>query len=175
MKSLKILAIFIVSLCLLHSCFQKYEIDDFKSTENKFMWGTVGGKLKGKMELKNDIAVRSSPYELFIWFSSDAPLEGIIQILNLKLIYAKSGKMVFESNNIPEQYFKKDTMVIKEPVKKIIHTYDVYFSFKNISMEYSDVILQMDFILKQGGKSVEYNSEIYFEKDYKEFKMMKGA
>ena len=175
MKFLKILAIFIVSLCVLPGCFQKYEIDDFKSTENKFDWGSVSVKLEGEMKLKNNIAVRNAPYELLIWFEPDAYIGGIIKISRLKLIYAKSGKVVFERNDIPEQYLEKNIRVINKPEKKIVENYLAYFSFKNISMEYSDAILQMDFILKQGGKSVKYNSEIYFEKDYKEFKMMKGA
>ncbi|VEN74186.1 conserved hypothetical protein [Candidatus Desulfarcum epimagneticum] len=175
MRFLRIFWILIVGLFLFSGCFQKYEIDGFKSAENKFHWGSVGGKLKGKMEMRNNTAVRRSPYELLIWFSSETPIEGIVQILGLKLTYAKSKKNIFNKDNIPEKRIKKYTRIIKKPAEKHINDYTAYFSFKNINMEYSDVILQINFILKQGEKSTKYNAEIYFEKDYKKFKIIKGV
>ncbi len=171
MYFLKIIVTLSIGLLLLTGCSEVYEEYGFKSIENKFSWGAVGAKLKGKEKNNHNPAVRSSPYKLFIWFTSDTFLEGTIHITELKLVNAETKMVVFEQDNIVEKSFQKSKYV-NEYNK---YEYYTYYSFENIELEYEEMILQMKFSLKQGDKTTEYESEIFFEKNYRKFRRIIGV
>ncbi len=164
MKFLKIISFLIIALLLLTGCFSNYEEYGFKSIENEFSWGVVGAKLIGKEKYHRNTAIKSSPYELFIWFGSDTSMVGRIHISELKLVNAKTKTVVFNQKNITEKSIKKYT-----------NSFRAYFSFENIELEYEEVVLQMKFLIKQGDKITDYKTEIHFEKDYKKFRRIIGV
>ena len=166
MNYLKTKLALIVCLLLLTSCFSYYKEYGFKSIENKFIWGVVRAKLIGKEKYHTFTAIKSSPYELYISFSSGILREGTIKITELKLINDKDENVVFERNIIIEKSIQKD---------EYKNDYYTYFLFKDIKLEYVDMILQMKFLLKQGDKTTEYKTEILFEKYYKSFLRIKGV
>ena len=152
------------STIFLSGCFRNYEAYEYKSKENKFVWGVVGAKLIGDKKLIENTMTITSPYELFIWFSSDSVLEGSVEILEIKLVYSDSKRIVFEQMATTEQKFEKYNT-----------DYTAYFSFSNIELEYRDVIVSITFLLKQNQKSIKYTTEISFEKDFKKFKRIIGV
>lgn len=165
MKFSRIVTSLIFCILFLIGCYRDYSVYGFKSEENNFSWGFVGAKLIGSEKLVRNTVIKSSPYELFIWFGSDTNNEGVIQILDLKLVNAKTKKVVLaQSNNT------------KKPIKKYEANYRAYFSFKNIEIvEYAELSLQIKFLFNQDNKSTEYNTEIYFGKDYKKFRRILGV
>jgi hypothetical protein len=164
MHFFKITLVLVISLVLLTSCSEVYEEYGFKSIENDFSWGVVGAKLIGNEKYYRNTAIRSSPYELFIWFGSDTFMEGTIYISELKLINTETKMVVFKQDNI-----------VEEPIQKYTNSYRAYFSFEDIKLEYVDMILQMKFTLKQAEKTTEYETEIYFEKNYRKFRRIIGV
>ena len=159
MYFVKITLALIISLLFLTSCSRKHEFNDFKSIENIFSWGIVGADLIGKEKLLHNTVVRSAPYNLLIWFSSDTFMAGIIRISELKLINTKTKKVVFEYGKIIEKQIQKD-----------VNSYTVYFSFKNLKLEYEEMVLQVEFFLKKSDKTSKHKAEIFFKKDYKKFR-----
>lgn len=159
MHFLKITLALVISLLLLTSCSRSHEFYDFESRENVFSWGVVGADLIGKEKLLHNTVVRSSPYNLLIWFGSDTVIEGTIHISGLKLVNTKTKMVVFKYDKI-----------IEKPIQKDVNSYTVYFSFKSLKLEYEEMVLQMKFLLKQSGKTAKYKAEIFFEKDYKKFR-----
>jgi hypothetical protein len=166
MYFLKTILALIVSLLLLTGCSENYEEYGFKSIEKDFSWCVVRAKLKGNEKYYGRTAIKSSPYRLVILLRSDTFMEGIIHISELKLVNTKTNMVVFNQDNIVEQPFKKD---------EYINTYLAYFSFDNIELEYEEMVLQMKFSLKQGDKTTEYKAEIFFEKDYRKFRRIRGV
>lgn len=166
MHYLKITRTLIVCLLLLTGCSEIYEEYGFKSKEKEFNWGIVRAKLIGNDKYYRNEAIRSSPYELFISIGSDTFLEGVIHISTLKLVNTKTQMAVFEQANIIEKSIQKDGN---------INTYHAYFSFKNIRLEYDDMLLQMEFTLKQGNKTSENKAEILFEINYRKFRRIIGV
>lgn len=156
----------IIGLLLLTGCYSRFEDYGFKSIENEFNWGVVRAQLTGKENYHTFTAIKSSPYELYISFSSETLKEGTIKITELKLINSKDEIVVFEQNNAIENPLQKD---------EYKHDYGTYFSFKNIKLEYVEMMLQMKFSLKQGDKTTEYEAEMFFEKNYRKFLRIKSV
>lgn len=155
----------IISLLLLTSCYSRFEDYGFKSIENKFDWGVVHARLTGKEKYHTFTAIKSSPYELYISFSSETLIEGTIKITELKLINAKDENVVLEQNNTLEKPLK---------VYKYKH-YGTYYLFKDIKLEYEEMVLLMKFSLKQDDKTTEYEAEMFFEKNYRKFLRIKSV
>ena len=159
MHFLKITMALVISLLFLTSCSRNHEFYDFESKENVLSWGVVGADLIGKEKLLHNTVVRSSPYNLLIWFGSDNFMEGTIHISKLKLTNTKTQMVVFEYGKIIEKQIQKD-----------VNSYTAYFSFKNLKLEYDKMVLQIEFLLKQGDKTTKHKAEIFFEKDYNKFR-----
>lgn len=159
MHFLKIILALVISLLFLTSCSRNHEFYDFESKENVSSWGVVGADLIGKEKLLLNTVVRSSPYNLLIWFGSDTFMEGTIHISELKLMNTKTKMVVFEYGKI-----------IEKPIQKDMNSYTAYFSFKNLKLEYEEMVLQIEFLLKQGNKTTKHKAEIFFEKDYNKFR-----
>jgi len=166
MRIFKIAIVLVFSLLLLTGCHSKLEDYGYKSTKNEFSWGWISVKLKGNEKNYGRTAIRSTPYRLNILFQSDKFLEGVIHISELKLVNNKNKMVVFELGNIIDKSFQK---------AEHVNTYLVYFSFKDIDLEYEEMLLQLKFTLKQGNKSTEYKTEILFEKNYRKFRRIIGA
>lgn len=142
-------------------CYQRYEIYGYSPNEKGFEWGTFGAKLIGT-ESKNDgIVIKKSPYELFLWFGSDDYINAKVKINMVKLIEAKSGKVVFESFGVPEK-----------EIKKYSEKYRAYFSFKNIDLTHEDISLIVEFSLTLSGATKEYNVDMPLEAKFESFKRM---
>ena len=159
MPFLKLTLALVISLSFLTSCSRNHTFYDFESKENAFSWGVVGVDLIGKEKLLHNTVVRSSPYNLLIWFGSDTFMAGIIHISEIKLINTKTKKVVFEYGKVIEKQIQKD-----------VNSYTAYFSFKNLKLEYEEMVLQIEFLLIQGDKTIKHKAEIFFEKDYNEFR-----
>lgn len=163
-----LIAFFIILITIL---FHNYKEYGFESTENKFSEGVVSTKLTGKERYHTFTAIKSSPYELFISFSSDTFIEGTIHISELKLVNTKTKMIVFGPDNIIEKSFQRSKYV-NEYSK---YEYNTYYIFENIELEYEEMVLRMKFSLTQGDKTTEYKAEIHFEKNYREFIRLKSV
>lgn len=161
---LEVIITILVLCSLLSACTRSYKVYDFVSKDNEFPWGVVGAKLIGKKKIINNTAIISSPYELYLWFGSNTFLEGTIHISNLKLFHSGTKTVVFEKYDIPE-----------ESIKEYDSLYRAYFSLKNIELEYLDMVLLIKFTLRDEKNSKEYNSEIHFERNFKEFTRIIGV
>jgi hypothetical protein len=148
-----------LSFLVYFGCSRNFKYYGFSSLENKFSWGLVEGKLIGRDTRVGNTDMKSSPYKLLLWFSSDKQLEGIIQITEIILINAKNNMVVFRNDEI-----------VKESIEKYSENFTAFFSFKGLELEYEEMELQLKFSLEQEGKSSKYDTTIYFKKDYKEYR-----
>lgn len=155
------LVCFLLPLC---GCFRNYDVYGFKTVEKKFEWGLAGAKLIGSESRKGNTIIKSSPYELFLWFGSEAFMEGAISIEYIALINKRTGNSIFIKNEIPEKRIEEQT-----------NLYRVYFSFKNIKLFYENTELQMTFQLKQGNKSSKYQVNLLFKTDHQKFLRIIGV
>jgi len=146
---------------LIAGCSQKYEIFGYKSEEKKFDLGFVGGSLKGSENKKGNTIIKRSPYNLSVWFGSDELLEGIIQITKIKITDLRTKQIVFVEDSTMEK-----------PIVKYTDSYMAFFEIKGIDLEYNEMVLQVEFVLKQENKSSTYSSELHFNKDYKKYRMV---
>jgi len=160
-KALLIIASGILALSLLFyfGCSRNFKHYGYSSTESRFPWGSVRGKLIGREARIGNSDIKGSPYKLFLWFGSDNQIDGIIHIEKIDLINSKTQKVVFKNDEIQS-----------EPIKKDSADFTAYFSFNGLELDYEDMELQIKFSLEQDGKSSNYESVIYFKKDYKEFR-----
>ena len=126
------------------SCYRNYEVYEFKSTENHYEWGLVGAKLIGNKELKRNTIVESSPYKLLIWFDSKELPNKVIEIKNIKLVYADSLKTAFQKENI----HLRDATIVK---------HSKYFSLKYLELEYHNIICYITFLYQEDTEIIEYN------------------
>jgi hypothetical protein len=136
-KSLNyILLLGLFSSLILSGCIKKIIIYDFKSSEIKYEWGEVGGRLLGKKTETTFTVTSASPYELLIWFHSNELSKGIVEISEISLINAKTKR------NILDQ--KKSMKLPFESNKKGV---TAYYSIKNLKMEYENTLLEINYRL----------------------------
>jgi hypothetical protein len=149
---------------LFFGCYKTYEVYEFEPQENKYDWGILGAKLRGSEKLSGNTITISSPYELFLWFGSDSLVEGVVQIKEVKLISITDKKLLFQKISVPDK-----------EIKQYDSTYRAYFSFKEIKLNYEDVMCYIDFVLKQSGVSKRHIFQFKFKRNYKKFKRIIGV
>lgn len=158
---IKLLLLLFLTL-FLFSCYRNYEVYEFKSKEKHYEWGLVGAKLIGNKERKGNTIVERSPYELLIWFDSKESAEKVIEIKNIKLMYVDSQNTAFQEENI-------------NLGKGTLDNTSKYFSFRNLELEYHNMICYINFLYQHNNEITEYKTEILFETDFKEFKRIVGV
>ncbi len=151
-------------LLLLYGCFRNYDIYSFNSVEKNFEWGLVGAKLMGSETRKGNTIIKSSPYELFLWFGSETFMEGVVSIEDIKLLNKRTGNSVFIKNETPEKRIEKQT-----------NLYRAYFSFENLKIPYENMELQMTFQLRQKNKSTKYKVSLLFKTEHQKFRRIIGV
>ena len=156
-----LLLFFLLFLC---GCYRNYDVYGYKKVEKYFNWGVVGAKLRGSEYRKGNTILKSSPYELFLWFGSEAPLEDNIYIKQIKLINKITENVAFEKKNVSEQIIKEQK-----------NFYRAYFSFEDIKMPYENMELQITFRLEQEDSSTEYKANLLFKKDHQKFRRIIGV
>ncbi|PIE74474.1 MAG: hypothetical protein CSA18_04890 [Deltaproteobacteria bacterium] len=164
MKFIKITIILSFTLLFICGFYKNYIVYDYKPIETKFNWGIVGARLLGSEKESRNTITKGSPYELLVWFGSDTYIKGNIHINNLKLIYNNSDNVAFVKHDI-----------MTESIVKKTENYRAYFSFNNIDISYDDMVLQIEFQLEQDGKLFDYITDLFFEKDYREFRRIIGV
>lgn len=164
MKNFRTITALVLCVLVLTGCSENCTFYDYKFVENGFDWGKISAKLSGSEKRNGFKVIKGSPYNLLIWFDLETPLEGSITISELKLIDAKTKSVSFEVN---------DNM--KKPIEKSKLDYGAFFPFKNIGADYNDMELHIKFSLNNADSSSEYNTIMYFQKDYKEFRRTRGV
>lgn len=154
----------LIGLFFLVGCYGTIENFGFKSKKVDFPWGQVQAKLQGSHHKKGNIDIRTSPYNLFVSFTNENPLEGAITISDLQLVRKQNGEILFVAEYLPQ-----------EPIKKYKNNYGAYFSFRKIEMNYEEMQLIIHFQLKQKDKTSEYSAEIIFEKEYEKKRQLIGV
>lgn len=163
-QTLNFLLIAFLSFSFFSGCFTRFEVYEFSSENQKFAWGSVGGKIRGKQEIKGFKTIVKSPYDLLVWFHFNIANEGFVKIQTIQLIQSKTKKVLFSAQNLPE-----------EPIVTELKSTAAYYSFDNLTFEHSDVHLSFSFILKQNGKKAKYKADIPFTKSYDKFWRMIGV
>ena len=136
-----------------------------------FPWGRVSAHLNGVVKVGFLKVTRGSPYSLWCDFTIDKSkyLEGTVQLSKVKIINARTNKLLFERNNLIEEPNRYENELVPNMHDLRFRVFDV-LRFKNQKSEYDDMILQIKFIIKEGGNENEYSAEMLLEKRYyKEF------
>jgi hypothetical protein len=159
-----------------------------KGDSVEFPWGDVTANLVGADKVGFFKVTRGSPYILWCYFTFDKrkDLEGTVQLSKVKIINARTNKLLVERDNLMEKPIIKTYKSVfmgaggdppysnKSVLVPNMHhvgfrVFDV-LRFKDQETEYDDLILQVKFIIKEGGNVDEYSAEMQLEKRYyKEF------
>ena len=146
---------------------------NYTSKENSvdFPWGGVGAGLSGVEKVGFFKVTRGSPYMFWCYFVFDKRkhLEGSVLISKVKIINARTNELLVERDNLMEKPIIISYDHKKLPIPNMHHVgfnvFDV-LRFKDQKSEYDDLILQIKFIIKEGGNEDEYRAEIPLEKRY---------
>lgn len=130
----------------------------FKPIEKKFSWGRVGAVLDPPEDVHLLWTIRKGSYYFGVWFDSD--IQGVVQIKELELLNARTKKAVLSEVHFIEKPFKKQTYSQK---------FMAYYSFKDLKLEYTDMMLKIRFFLKQNNKIVEYETELPLKTNFRVF------
>ena len=159
-----------------------------KGEATEFPWGHVSASLIGVEKVGFFKVTRGSPYVLWCHFVFDKRehLEGTVLLSKVKIINARTNKLLVERENLMENSITQSYNAVwvgaegdppyrykKELVPNMhyvgFNVFDV-LRFKDQESEYDDMILQIKFIIKEGGNEDEYSAEVLLEKRYnKEF------
>ena len=135
---------------------------DYKKAEHDLQGLSIRARLIGSFNSTEKVTKKESPYELLISFSFTSPnvKASTIGISEIKLSSALNDKIAFEAETLLKQEVEKGSDGV----------YRAYFSVKNLSLEYVRYRLTLKFKVNVKGKISEESTELYFDKDYTEFK-----
>ena len=159
-----------------------------KGEAAEFPWGHLSAGLDGIDKVGFFKVTRGSPYLLWCHFVFDKheQLEGTVQLSKVKIINARTNKLLVERDNLMKKPIIKSYNHVwmgaggdppysykKVPAPNMHHVgfnvFDV-LRFNDQESEYDDLILQITFIIKEGGNEDEYSTEVQLKKRYnKEF------
>jgi len=146
-------------LCSFFLVVFKFTIEyGFKPTEKKFSWGRVSAKLSPPWDIHLFWIIRKGSYDFAVRFDSD--FQGLVQIKELELINARTKKVVLSEVDLIETPFEQQTYS---------HKFMAYYSFRDLKLEYTDMMLKIRFILKQNHKIVEDEVELPFKTNFRVF------
>jgi len=155
--SLKLILLALVFSSMLSGCAQHYSVYGFSTGKKTFSWGSISARLIGS---RNSYYVKvyvGSPYRLAVWFESEHPKDWLVEVTGFKLFDAETNKLVFKKGN-SRQAFEKD-----------MDTYRARFEFENIKLEYTSLILQVNFVLKKDDEMIEYKTDLFLDKNYESY------
>lgn len=184
-RSLKVSLALFACLFFLMGCGVQ-ENFDYLSKEDQvyFPWDKVVADLEGSERVGFFKVTRGSPYSFWchVVFDKREHLEGTVQLTEVKVINARINKFLYELDSPVEEPIEKVYKYIwvgadGDPpftdIKELVpNMHDVRFNvhgvlrFKDQASEYDDLILRMNFIIKEGGNASEYNAEMQLEKRY---------
>jgi hypothetical protein len=135
---------------------------DYKKAEHDFQSLSIRARLIGSFNSTEKVTEKESPYELLISFSFTSPnVKGsTVGISEIKLSGALDDEIAFEA----------ETPLKQEVEKGSDGVHRAYFSAKSLSLEYVRYRLTLKFKVNVKGEISEESTELYFDKDYKEFK-----
>jgi hypothetical protein len=159
-----------------------------KGEAAEFPWGHVSAGLDGVDKVGFFKITRGSPYALWCYFTFDKSehMEGTVLISKVKIINARTNELLVERENLMENSITQSYNAVwvgaegdppyryKKELIPNMHqagftVFDV-LRFKDQKSEYDDMILQIKFIIKEGGNVDEYSAEMQLGKRYnKEF------
>ena len=188
-RSFKIKLLLFICLFFMIGCGVQENFDYLsKGDHAEFPWGHVSAGLDGVDKVGLFKVTRGSPYLLWCYFVFDKRehLEGTVLISKVKIINARTNELLVERENLMEKPIIKSynsvftgaggdppysnkSVLVPNMHHVGFNIFDV-LRFKDQKSEYDDLILQIKFIIKEGGNENEYSAEILLEKRYyKEF------
>jgi hypothetical protein len=135
---------------------------DYKKAEYDLQSLSIRARLIGSFNSTEKVTKKESPYELLISFSFTSPnvKDSTVDISKIKLYSALNDEIAFEA----------ETPLKQEVGKGSDGVYRAYFSAKDLSLEYVRYKLTLRFQVNVNGRISKEEIELYFDKDYKEFK-----
>ncbi|MEA3357492.1 MAG: hypothetical protein U9Q67_03590 [Patescibacteria group bacterium] len=156
-----VLAFVLFACCLIFiSCSRLNKFYDYKPITYQYDNGEVGAKLIGTDISSNKETVRSSPYELFIWFEANSKTTGTVLITSIELYNIDDISIVFKNENVLKESFKDNSF----------GTSSAYFSIKQLDLKYVQYKLVITCQIASEDFVTTEKIEVYFKKDYKEYK-----
>jgi hypothetical protein len=177
-RSLKLSLALFVCLFFTVGCGVQENFDYRRKDRVEFPWGHFSAGLQGSEKVGFFKVTRGSPYEFwsFIIFDKRKHMEGFGQLTELRLINARTNKLLVELDKPIEKPIRVTMMYGgggEEVVVPKPNAHEVYLGvykflrFEDQRSEYDDIILQAKFIIKEGGNEEEYSVEMLLEKNYK--------
>lgn len=156
-----ILGVLIVCFFFAVGCTMRLnKIYGYKQTKIKFVWGEVGAKLIGSYKSTKKETIKSSPYELFIWFESNSKVDGSVMITTVELHDIDEKIVVLKLDDVLKRKLKANSDGV----------YSAYFSFNGLNLDYVRYMLVLKFRVTTEKSDAEKKIQLYFDKDYKEYR-----
>ncbi len=135
----------------------------YMRAETEFDGWEFGAKLVGSEERDGKVLIKGSPYKLYFWIGSCSEVSGIVKVTKVELHDITKNAVIFK---------RRDTLKGELDLHSD-NMYSTYFEIRNIDLEYARYLLVLKFVVKMDDPNeevIEKEVELYFEKDYKEYR-----